>query len=291
MILETRTTFNNLIKKYSLSQQKAEAILNNSYYQYVSGELAGSEDYMAMEKLYEIRKEYDYDLIVVDTPPARNAINFLTAPNRLIQLISSGVLKWLIKPSTSASMLGLNIMNRAPQKVVKLLKSYVGLEIVEELTDFFSEFNELYSGFKSRAKEVNALLSSAKVQFYMVTLPTQDSIEEAIYFYNIMKGYDINFAGFIVNKIHTIFYDDVVRAKIKKINKTLVEDDPLRITMEETLNIDSIALRDKDLISYLKAKTKSQRIKYYLTYLMINREVMNLCSLVELSKSLYGIIE
>ncbi len=291
MILETKTTFNNLIRKYSSSQQKAEAILNNSYYQYVSGELAGSENYMAMEKLYEIKKEYDYDLIVVDTPPARNAIDFLTAPNRLIQLISSGVLKWLIRPSTSVSMLGLNILNRAPRKVVKLLKSYVGLEIVEELTEFFSEFDELYSGFKSRAKEVNTLLSSAKVQFYMVTAPTQDAIEEAIYFYSIMKDYDINFAGFIVNKIHNTFYNDILRAKIKKINKTLNEDDPLRITLEETLNIDSIALQDKNLIAYLKAKIKSQKIKYYLTHLIIDRELMNLCSLVALSKSLYGIIE
>ncbi len=291
MVLETRTTFNNLIKRYSSSPHKADTILNNSYYQYVSGELAGSEDYMAMEKLYEIKKEYDYDLIVVDTPPARHAINFLTAPNRLTQLISSGVLKWLIRPSTSVSMFGLNILNRAPQKIVKLLKSYVGLEIVEELTNFFSEFDELYSGFKSRAKEVHALLSSEKVQFYMVTAPTQDAIEEAIYFYSIMKDYDINFAGFIVNKVHTAFYDDALRTKINKINKTLDKNDPLRIALQETLHIDSIALHDKNLISYLKTKIKSQQIHYYLTGLIMDRELLNLCSLAALSEPLNGIIE
>ena len=290
MILETRTTFNNLIRKYSSSPQKAEAILNNSYYHYVSGELAGSEDYMAMEKLYEIKREYDYDLIVVDTPPARHAINFLTAPNRLIQLISSGVLKWLIRPSTSVSMIGLNILNRAPQKIVKLLKSYVGLEIVEDLTEFFSEFSELYSGFKSRAKEVNALLSSSKVQFYMVTVPTQDAIDEAVYFYSIMKGFDINFAGFIVNKIHTAFYTDSLRTKINRIIRTLDPGDPLRTTLEQTLTLNSIALHDRDLIGHLKAKIKSQKIDYYLPSLIMDRELTNLCSLAEVAQSLDGII-
>jgi anion-transporting ArsA/GET3 family ATPase len=290
MILETKTTFNNLIKRYSSSPQKAEAILNNSYYQYVSGELTGSEDYMAMEKLYEIKKEYDYDLIVVDTPPARHAINFLTAPNRMIQLISSGVLKWLIRPSKNIGLIGLNIINKAPQKIIKLLKSYVGLEIVEELIEFFSEFDELYSGFRTRAKEVDALLSSKKVQFYMVTAPTQEAIEEAIYFYSIMKDYKINFAGFIVNKIHKTFYDDIQRTKVNKIVETLGKDDSLRAVLEETLALDKIALHDIELIQYLKTKIKSRQIKYYFTFLIMDEELMNLCSLVKLSKSLEGII-
>ncbi len=290
MILETQTTFNNLIKKYSSSPQKADAILNNSYYHYVSGELAGSEDYMAMEKLYEIKKDYDYDLIVVDTPPARHAINFLTAPNRLIQLISSGVLKWLIRPSTSMSMIGFNILNRAPQKIVKLLKSYVGLEIVEELTEFFSEFNDLYSGFKSRAKEVHDLLASPRVQFYMVTAPTREAIEEAVYFYSIMKGYEIHFAGFIVNKIHPLLYNDAGRAQSSRIIRTLDQDDPLRITLEQTLTMDSIALHDQELIAYLKSKVRSQKIAYYLSSLIMDRELMNLCSLVTIAQALDGIL-
>ncbi len=290
MILETQTTFDNLIRKYSSSPQKADAILNNSYYHYVSGELAGSEDYMAMEKLYEIKKEYDYDLIVVDTPPARHAINFLTAPNRLIQLISSGVLKWLIRPSASVSMIGFNILNRAPQKIVKLLKSYVGLEIVEDLTEFFSEFSDLYSGFKSRAKEVNTLLASPRVQFYMVTAPTRDAVEEAIYFYSIMKEYEINFAGFIVNKIHPPLYNEVARSKSGRIISTLDQDDPLRITLEETLAMDSIAINDQALIASLRAKVRSQKIQYYLSSLIMDRELANLCTLVTIAQALDGVI-
>ena len=292
MILETRTTFNNLIRRYASSEQKVDAILNNSYYQYVSGELAGSEDYMAMEKLYEIKKEYDYDLIVVDTPPARHAINFLTAPNRLIQLISSGALKWLIKPSISISILGLNILNKAPDRIIKLLKNYVGLEIVEELTNFFSEFEELYEGFRTRAKEAQSLLSSPKVQFYMVTMPTHDAIEEAIYFYSIMKGFDINFAGFIVNKVHNPFYiDDVLRTEVNRINGTLDKDDPLNLALEETINMDRIALHDLRLIDYLKTKIRSSKIRYLPVHLMMDKELTNLCALTELSTSLNGIIQ
>ncbi|MCL4557064.1 MAG: AAA family ATPase [Deltaproteobacteria bacterium] len=290
MILETRTTFNNLIRKYSESPQKADAILNNSYYRYVSGELAGSEDYMAMEKLYEIKNEYDYDLIVVDTPPARHAINFLTAPNRLIQLISSGVLKWLVKPSMSISLLGLNILNRAPQKVVRLLKSYVGLEIVEELTDFFGEFEELYSGFKTRAKDVQALLASKKVRFYMVTMPTRDAVEEAVYFYSIMKGFDINFAGFIINKVHGPFYgSDALRDDVSSFIHGPGIDERLRRTVEETLSMDRLARHDKQLTDYLKTRIRLSRIEYHTIYLMMDRELTNLSALVELSKALDGI--
>ncbi|MGB9736295.1 MAG: ArsA family ATPase [bacterium] len=291
MILETKTTFNNLIRKYSSSPQKAEAILNNSYYQYVSSELTGSEDYMAMEKLYEIKKEYNYDLIVVDTPPARHAINFLTAPNRLIQLISSGVLKWLIKPSKNIGIIGLNILNRAPQRVLKLLKNYVGLEIVEELIEFFSEFDELYSGFKARAKEVHALLSSKKVQFYMVTAPTHEAIEEAIYFYSIMKDYNINFAGFIINKIHEPFFNDPQRKEISKLQDTMDKEHPIRIMLDEILTLDRIAIHDIEWVKYLKTKIRSKHIKYYLSYLVMDEELMNLCSLVKLSQYLEGIIE
>lgn len=291
MILETRTTFNNLIRKYASSPQKAEAILDNSYYQYVSSELTGSEDYMAMEKLYEVRKGYNYDLIVVDTPPARHAIDFLTAPNRLIQLISSGVLKWLIRPSRSVGMIGLNILNKAPQRIIKLLKSYVGLEIVEELIEFFSEFDELYSGFKTRAKEVHTLLSSKKVQFYMVTAPSQEAIEEAIYFYSIMKNYDINFAGFIINKIHNKFYNDSQRKEINKLYETLDKDHPIKIVLDKILTLDRIATNEIEWVKYLKTKIKSKNIKYYLSYLVMDEELLNLCSLVRLAQFLDGIIE
>ncbi len=290
MILETKTTFNNLIRRYSKSPQKAEAILNNSYYQYVSGELAGSEDYMAMEKLYEIKNEYDYDLIVVDTPPARHAINFLTAPNRLIQLISSGVLKWLVRPSMNISLLGLNILGRAPQRVVRLLKNYVGLEIVEELAAFFSEFEELYAGFRARAKDVQSLLSSKKVHFYMVTVPTHDAIEEALYFYSIMKGFDITFAGFIINKVHSVFYDsDALRAEVASLVHGLGSDDDLRKAAEETLSMDRLALRDARLIDYLKARVRLSRIEYRSIHLMMDRELTSIDALVELSKTLEGI--
>ncbi len=292
MILETKSTFNNLIKKYSSSEEKSQAILNNSYYQYVSGELAGSEDYMAMEKLYEIENEYDYDLIVVDTPPARHAINFLTAPNRLIHLISSGALKWLVKPTMSVSILGLNILNKAPRRIVRLLKNYVGLEIVEELTTFFSEFEELYSGFKSRAKEVKALLSSKKVQFYMVTIPTADAIDEALYFYSIMKGFDINFAGFIVNKVHNQFYKgDSLRTEVDKVKNALNNDEPLKIALEETLNIDKLALQDERLINYLKTKVRAGNISCYILYLLMDKELTNLCAVSDISKALDGIVE
>ncbi len=292
MILETRTTFNNLIRKYAQSEQKAEAILNNSYYQYVSGELAGSEDYMAMEKLYEIKNEYDYDLIVVDTPPARHAINFLTAPNRLTQLISSGVLKWLVKPSMNVSLLGLNIINRAPQKVIKLLKSYVGLEIVEELTNFFSEFDGLYSGFKSRARDVQSLLSSKNVHFYMVTIPTHDAVEEAIYFYSILKGFHINFSGFIMNKVHDTFYSsDTVRTDVNRLKNKLEEDEALKRVIEETLNMDRLALHDKKLIDYLRTKVRANAISYTLLYLLMDKELTNLCTLAEFSKALGGIVK
>ncbi len=292
MMLETKATFNNLIKRYARSADKANTILNNPYYQYVSGELAGSEDYMAMEKLYEIENEYDYDLIVVDTPPARHAINFLTAPNRLIQLISSGVLKWLIKPSTLLSSFGLNMLNKAPEKMIKILNNYVGLEIVQELTDFFTEFEDLYDGFKSRAKDVKTLLSSKKVNFYMVTIPTMDAIDESVYFYSIMKDFDINFHGFIINKVHPYFYyDDTVRANTEQLKNKLNIDDQLRLLLEGTLNMEKRAMEDERLIQYLKTKIKSSKLLYLPLYLILDKDLTDPLILVEFSKELDRIVQ
>jgi anion-transporting ArsA/GET3 family ATPase len=153
---------------------------------------------MAMEKLYELHEDDRYDLLVLDTPPSRNALDFLDAPERLARFIDSRSLQFFLAPGRR----GVRILGRGTGALFAVLKRVTGIDLLKDLSDFFQSFSSMAGGFTERANRVNALLTSRATTFLLVTSPQSDSIEEAEFFRRRLRADGMPFGGAIVNRVH-----------------------------------------------------------------------------------------
>ncbi|HET9770981.1 MAG TPA: ArsA-related P-loop ATPase, partial [Acidimicrobiia bacterium] len=180
---------------------QGERILANRFYRNISGALAGTQEYMAMEKLHELHEEGGYDLIVIDTPPTRNALDFLDAPARLTRLLDNKVFRLVMAP-TRASF---RVANFALQAFFRTVSKLIGTEVVDDLVLFFQAFEGMEDGFRQRAHRVLELLSDEATAFVLVTAPARDAVAEAGYFADRLDAAGLRVSGLVVNRIHPEF--------------------------------------------------------------------------------------
>jgi anion-transporting ArsA/GET3 family ATPase len=201
LMLDTKSTFDHLVLKYSIDPTQGERILENRFYRNISGALAGTQEYMAMEKLHELQDEGGYDLIVIDTPPSRNALDFLDAPARLTRLLDNKVFRLVMAP-TRASF---RVANFALQAFFRTVSKIIGTEVVDDLVLFFQAFEGMEDGFRRRAHRVLELLSDERTAFVLVTTPARDAVTEAGYFADRLEAAGLKISGLVVNRIHPEF--------------------------------------------------------------------------------------
>ncbi len=202
MMLDTKRTFDGLVEKYASDEDARNRILNNQIYQYVASSLAGTQEYMAMEKLHEVRKDEKWDLVVLDTPPTSHAIDFLTAPERLIDAIDSPAMRWFLQVFEGAGKAGFGLVGRSATVLLKGIGKITGLEFLEQVAEFVSGINELFGGFKERAEQVSDALRSPEVAFVLVTSPDPLAIREARYFSDRLQRAGMNREAVVVNQVH-----------------------------------------------------------------------------------------
>jgi anion-transporting ArsA/GET3 family ATPase len=203
LMLDTKSTFDALVRKNADDDEQAEGILANTFYRNISGALSGTQEYMAMEKLYELHEEMDFDLIVVDTPPTRNALDFLEAPRRLTRFLDHRLYKILMAPTRGF----VKAINVAAQAFLRTVSKVVGGDVVEDAVTFFQAFDGMEQGFKERAEHVLELLTHDDTSFILVTAPRRDVVEEATYFATKLREADIPVRALIVNRMHPRFSD------------------------------------------------------------------------------------
>jgi anion-transporting ArsA/GET3 family ATPase len=201
LMLDTKSTFDHLVLKYSPDPTQGARILENRFYRNISGALAGTQEYMAMEKLHELHEEGGYELIVIDTPPTRNALDFLDAPARLTRLLDNKVFRLVMAP-TRASF---RVANIALQAFFRTVSRIIGKEVVDDLVLFFQAFEGMEDGFRQRAHRVLELLSDQRTAFVLVTAPARDAVSEAGYFADRLEGAGLRVDGLVVNRIHPEF--------------------------------------------------------------------------------------
>jgi anion-transporting ArsA/GET3 family ATPase len=204
MMLDTKRTFDELVEKYASDEAARDRILNNQIYQYVASSLAGTQEYMAMEKLHEVRKDPKWDLIVLDTPPTSSALDFLTAPERLIDAIDSPAMRWFMQVFEGAGKEAFGLVGRGATVLLKGIGKITGLGFLEQVAGFVSGINELFGGFKERAEQVSSALRSPEVAFVLVTSPDPMAIGEARYFSDTLQASGMNREAIIVNQVHAI---------------------------------------------------------------------------------------
>ncbi len=202
MMLDTKTTFDELVRKYSSSTQKADKLLRNRLYQYVSTSLAGTQEYMAVEKLVAVKDDARYDLIVLDTPPTANALDFLDAPERLMDALDSSTMKWFVQAFETSGKLSLNILAKSASLVLKGIGRITGGGFLEAMAELITELNDLFGGFKERAAIVQRTLRSADVAFILVTSPAPMSLREVRYFAERLIEHQMPLGAFVVNRLH-----------------------------------------------------------------------------------------
>jgi anion-transporting ArsA/GET3 family ATPase len=202
MILDTKRTFDALVERYAGSPEARDRILDNRFYKQVSSALAGSHEYMAMEKLLELSQDERFDLVVLDTPPTRHALDFLEAPDRLSSFLDTSVLRYFLRPYFAAGRLTLKVATRTGAAALRLADRYLGLQFLQDLSEFFLAFEGMYDGFKERAARVHELLRQEGAGFVLVASPTRASLSEAVYFHERLRVKGMPFVAFVVNRVH-----------------------------------------------------------------------------------------
>jgi anion-transporting ArsA/GET3 family ATPase len=209
LMLDTKSTFDNVVLTYAPTPEQALRIISNRFYRNISGTLSGSQEYMAMEKLYELATEGDYDLIVIDTPPTRNALDFLDAPRRMTDFFESRVLRWFLLPYVKAGGGFMRFANVAATTFLRLVKRIVGAEVLQDTAEFFGNLEGMYDGFKQRASDVSDLLHSPSTAFVVITSPAEESVTEATYFASRLNEAGLPFGALVVNRVHPRYGDGI----------------------------------------------------------------------------------
>jgi anion-transporting ArsA/GET3 family ATPase len=202
MTLDTQRTFDALVERHAPSEEARRRILENRFYQQVSAALAGSHEYMAMEKLLELAADPRFELVVLDTPPTRHALDFLEAPERLMGFLDTSVLRWVLRPYFVAGRLTLKVATRTGALALKVADRVLGLQFLQDLSEFFLAFEGMYEGFKQRAGQVQELLRDPSSGFVLVAAPAKASLEEALFFHQRLREAGMPFVSFIVNRVH-----------------------------------------------------------------------------------------
>jgi anion-transporting ArsA/GET3 family ATPase len=196
MMLDSKRTFDELIEMLAPDPRTKEQILANPIYGHISTAVAGSQEYTAIAKLFEIAHEQAYDVIVLDTPPSRHAIDFLEAPDRLTAFLEGRALAALLRPSGHAM--------RAAGIVFAALRRITGIELLDDLTTLFRLLAALLDGFRQRAADVHALLGDPDTGFLIVTSPERSAIDEAVFFAAELDRAGLHRSGVIVNRVHPL---------------------------------------------------------------------------------------
>jgi anion-transporting ArsA/GET3 family ATPase len=194
-MLDTKESWDALVRTHAPDPQTRDAILSNPLYQNITGKFVQSHDYIAMERLYEIHVSGRYDLIVVDTPPTRNAIDFLEAPERMADFFSSRLLRWLITPYRS------RLVNAASKPFYNVADRILGSQFLEDIAEFFILFQTMYDGFVERAQAVTRTLADRRTTFVVISTLEEAPVREAEFFIDALDERSFNLGALVLNKV------------------------------------------------------------------------------------------
>jgi anion-transporting ArsA/GET3 family ATPase len=235
---------------------------------------------MAMEKLHELHQEGNYDLLVLDTPPTRNALDFLDAPRRLARFIDSRSLSFF----RASSKMGLGLMGRGTGLLFNVMKKATGVDLLKDLAEFFNSFGDMTDGFRERAERVDSLICDSRTTFLLVTSPRTAAIEEAEHFHRKLRAEDLPFGGVIVNRMR-----EPVRAKPSpKLEGELAGmlDDKLAGKVARNLE-EHRALAERDALNVDRLRERLRR-KPTLSVPELGADVHDLAGLEELNRHLFA---
>jgi anion-transporting ArsA/GET3 family ATPase len=194
-MLDTKASWDDLVRRHARDTRTRDAILANPLYKNITGKFVQSHDYIAMERLYELHASGSWDLIVVDTPPTRNALDFLEAPERMADFFSSRLLRWLLVPYRS------RLVNAASRPFYQVADRILGSAFLQDIADFFILFQSMYSGFVARARSVERVLGDRRTTFVVVSTLEPAPVREAEFFVKALTERRLHLGALVLNKV------------------------------------------------------------------------------------------
>jgi len=201
MMLDMKRTFDEIVEAHA-DPDRAAQILANPFYQSLSSSFAGTQEYMAMEKLGQLRRADEWDLIVVDTPPSRSALDFLDAPQRLGRFLDGRLIRLLTAPAKTG-MSAMRVLNAGFAMMTGALTRILGAQVLKDAQTFVTAFDTMFGGFRERAEATYRLLQAPGTAFLVVAAPEPDALREASYFVERLDAERMPLAGLILNRVHT----------------------------------------------------------------------------------------
>jgi anion-transporting ArsA/GET3 family ATPase len=198
MMLDPKRTFDELIERLAPSAERAAEIKRNPIYRELSSAVSGSQEFTAVAKLHELARADEFDLLVLDTPPSRNALDFLEAPGRLTSFLEGSAIRTLIRPTG----IGMRVLGRGASPLLGAMGRVTGLDLLGDLSTFFGLLGDMTADFSARAADVERLLHAPTTAFLLVTAASGPAIEEAIWFRRTLDRSGLQFAGAVVNRVH-----------------------------------------------------------------------------------------
>ncbi|MBN1653664.1 MAG: ArsA family ATPase [Deltaproteobacteria bacterium] len=285
LMLDRKHTFDNLIRRFASSAAQRDRIFNNKFYQYISTSLAGTQEYMALEKLLTVISDERYDLVVLDTPPTSNALDLLDAPIRLVDAIDSPVARWFVRMLEGDRPLGL--LGRGAVYILKGLSRFTGAEFLRQVAEFVAEINDLFGGFRQRADRAYQVLSGPDIAFIVVTSPATQAIADAAYFCRKLNAYRIEAKGIIVNRVHSFpRLPKLDIAEIEALVDESVHEHPnsrdLVVRMKQAMD-DALAIAEADSVGIKRLAKQIGRDMSYTEVPALDQDVHDLSHLAEVA--------
>ncbi len=246
LMLDAALTFDRLVREQASSPQQADALLGNPLYRAISGSLSGAQEYMAIERLHQLHTSGDWDLVIVDTPPSRHAIDLLEAPDRLISFLSHPVYRTL----TIGHRAFAKVTNAAASMFLWAVRKLAGPQIVEDTLEFFRSLANIEPGLRRRAGEVSTLLRSDQATFIVVSSPRAEAIGEAEHLVDALRSRGFPFGGVVINLIHQL-PEPLDQGAIDELGLDDLPPGPLADHVEWHHDLRRLALAERDELAAL----------------------------------------
>jgi anion-transporting ArsA/GET3 family ATPase len=285
MMLDMKHTFDELVARHASSPEQRDRILANRIYQYVSTSLAGTQEYMAMEKLNAVHQDPRFDFIVLDTPPTTNALDFLDAPQKMVGAIDSPVMRWFVQQLQHSA----GILGKGAAFVLRGLAKFTGAEFLEVVGQFLTDINELFGGFRERAEAVYKDLRGPDVAFVIVTSPSPQAVGEAAFFSKKLRDYGIHPEAVVVNRVHAPLPAHLApdASALGPLLPAGVAVEPLLRAIEQATR-DETAMADRDREGVRRLREHVDTSMSYTEVPALDRDVHDLGALAEVSRYLLG---
>jgi anion-transporting ArsA/GET3 family ATPase len=250
MMLDAKRTLDDLVELLAPDARTRDDVLSNRIYQQLSNAVAGTQEFSAVAKLYELDRSGAFDLIVLDTPPSRSALDFLDAPDRLASFLEGRALKAFLRPAG----IGMRIVGGGTGLVFRILGRVTGIDLLEDLSVFFHALGGITGGFGERAAQVNELLRARDTIFLLVTSPAQPAIDETLFFHSRLHAAAMPFGGVIVNRVHHDAIDRVDADRIAESLRDALGEPLARRVAHNLADYQTLVLHDRAAVARLTAQ-------------------------------------